>query len=153
LSAVARGYGSRSHILRLRGDSDIVFVVDDDAIAANERRHSQFIGVLRRVVAEMAARRYGTLTYRTTTWPDRNLFMEDVCSIPDLAAGTVMAALRSSRSPDGNARISAKDLDARSRPILTWLLGDSRGLTRLVAIVDPATRPNIASVRLPKMAR
>lgn len=130
--------------------SDLVLVLDEDAVAANKKRLDEFVTLLRRSVADLAARQYGTITYRTTAIPDQNLFVEDICAIPDLAAGAVTDLLRHCSAPrwSEDLSVASDQLNERSRVLLDWFLGEAPGLTRLAAVVDPADQPNIGVARL-----
>lgn len=131
-------------------DADFMFITDDDDVAANPRRLEEFVTLLNLAVGLLTPRRFGTITFRTTGMPTKNLFVEDLCALPDLAAGALMDFLRST-GPTGSQdplEVASSALDERAQVLIDWIVTEGNGPTRLAAIVDRAAPPNAARVRL-----
>lgn len=133
--------------------ADITLAVDADEMASDRQRFSEFQSLFRVCTHNLAARQFGTLEACTTLDPTKNLFVDDLCAIADLSAGAVMHALRRVRDkqppqdPAGDFTLSRDDLGERAI-VWDWCFDRGPGLTRIVAVVDPAPAPRCGHVRV-----
>jgi hypothetical protein len=130
-------------------DADLMLVTDNDAMAAHPQRLEEFVTQINVLLGQLTPKRFGTVTFRTTSIPADNLFVEDLCALPDLAAGALMDFLRSptARSQEP-LQATSSALDERTQVLLDWMLREGSGLTRLAAIVDRSDQPHAGRVRL-----
>lgn len=131
-------------------DVDFVFVTDDDELAANPKRLKEFVTLLNVSVGQLSPKRFGTIKFRTTGMPTGNLFLEDMCTIPDLVAGALMDFLRSTGATASQdpLQVASSALDERAQVLIDWMLTEGNGPTRLAAIIDGAAPPKTGRVRV-----
>ncbi|HWP84138.1 MAG TPA: hypothetical protein VNN17_03035 [Terriglobia bacterium] len=128
-------------------DADFVFFTDEDELVSPRERLEQFVTLLRVVVRDIGPNQYGTITYGTAGMTGNNLFVEDMCAVPDLVAGALTDYLRSAGG-EATLEVPSTALDPRARVVIDWMLTKAGGLTRLAAVDDAAPAPQIGRVRL-----
>ena len=131
-------------------DTDFVVVTDEDELAANPKRLEEFVNLLNVTVGQLSSKRFNKIVFRTTQMPTKNLFVEDLCTLPDLVGGALMDLLRSAggKASQDPLQVESSMLDVRAKVLIGWMLTEGNGLTRLAAIIDGAPPPNTARVRL-----
>jgi hypothetical protein len=81
---------------------NILWLVDQDAIAANTAQLTQLTNLVGRVASHMMGHNWGHLRCGTTQSDDGTLWLEDLASICDLSCGSVCEILTAMRGAHGS---------------------------------------------------
>ncbi len=125
---------------------NIVWITDQDDLAANSKRHEIAGNVLLFLLSHYAPKNHGTFLFVTTEadGPDRRF--EDLVALTDLAAGSIAEIM--SFTPDLSDLVLkplSNQVTDKARAILGWLSGITYPLRRLIIALDP--QENDISVR------
>lgn len=130
---------------------DILWILDEDDIVANETRHTQFVNVFALISGQYLNHSMGHLRIATTKSDTGRRDLEDLVSICDLTSGTLQELFLSYREQsipmDAETLVPRVDLKAaKANKILDWLSSDQSLLKRVSIIVEEA--PTSGSLRL-----
>ena len=120
---------------------DVLWIIDEDEVAANVQQLTQLTQVLGRVSSNSMAHDLRHLRCGTTHSDDGSLSLEDLVAICDLGAGAICevatAMISQGRFPRRDV-VSAlpKGLSWKSRVLASWLAADNKSLQRLSCLVE-----------------
>lgn len=125
---------------------EVVWITDQDAIAANERLQSSLKETLQNVVQMYLGERLATLHCETTAFDDGTMQVEDLASIPDLVAGAISEVQTQqaihSNMPIGHGNVALPDtIPEKTMKILNWTCLPDKALRRMVLAMYPAADP------------
>jgi hypothetical protein len=120
---------------------DILWVSDQDEIAANAEKHNHAGHVIHHCISRYAPNHRGLLVFLTTEGDLNTRQLEDIVAVPDLAAGALVDALsicdELKRSSDERLWIPiSSELSPKAKTILQWFSDSSFPLKRLVVVLD-----------------
>lgn len=119
----------------------VMFIIDEDAVVANERQLTKFTELFARAVGNQAGPMLGHLRCGTTKSDDGGYGLEDLAALPDLAAGG-MAEFLAAADASGLGPLSQilrrmpQGLTWKSRTIAPWSWTDGPLLRRFVCVID-----------------
>jgi hypothetical protein len=122
-------------------DQNVLWVTDEDAIAANPHRLDQLTQQFAHLLDRYLTCKLRHIRCGTTAGDTGILDVEDLASIPDLVGGAfseLLAALhaRGARISDRLTLAQPDNLPAKASQILSWL-ASRRGLRTLAYVVEP----------------
>lgn len=125
---------------------EVVWITDQDDIAANERLKSSLKETLQNVVQMYLGERLATLHCETTAFDDGTMQIEDLASIPDLVAGAISEAQTQqaihNNMPTGHGNVPLPaSIPEKTMKILTWTSLPDKALKRMVLAMYPAANP------------
>jgi hypothetical protein len=136
----------------LRSDGqDLVWITDEDEIAPNPQKHAEATQILGHLISSYCTGPMGHFRFGTTASDPGDLHIEDLASLPDLAAGclnellTYMYPHPDSPSLERLFVPTTGRTPAKARTIATWLARSARPLTKLNLVVDESA--GLCSVR------
>jgi hypothetical protein len=123
---------------------NILWLVDQDAIAANTAQLKQLTNLVGRVASHMMGHNWGHLRCGTTQSDDGTLWLEDLASICDLSCGSVCEILTAMRGAHSSLQAHVglpvpKGLSWKTRLITTWHAQERRALKRITYLLDLST--------------
>lgn len=126
-----------------RQNQDILWITDEDEIAANELRLRELTKIWGIVISNYLQHNLRHLRCGTTKSDDGSRQLEDLASIPDLIAGTLTEVLTAQQN-EGlmPTRISlivppTRSLSSKAAEIMSWFANSSQPLKRLVYLIEP----------------
>ncbi|QFR34629.1 hypothetical protein [Ancylobacter sp. TS-1] len=125
-------------------NQNVLWIVDQDQIAANDGQLTQLTKIVAAVGVHYLKHDLGHLRCATTLSDDGSLAIEDLAAISDLAAGAFAeyfnAVTRQGRFPvKGVISLEPVGLSPKTRSLCRWLLDPGHPLSRLFLVLD---RPN-----------
>lgn len=118
---------------------DMLLVVDEDAFVANEAMHRAFCEVFARVSSHYLTHDLGSLKVATAKSDTGRRDLEDLLSIPDLAAGALSDTLsrdtRLERLGDGIFLPPSITASKKTGQIMNWHADSTQALKRIVLAV------------------
>jgi hypothetical protein len=125
-------------------NQNVLWIVDQDQIAANDGQLTQLTKIVGTVGGHYLKHNLGHLRCATTRSDDGSLAIEDLAAISDLAAGAFAeyfnAVTRQGRFPvKGIISPEPLGLSPKTRLLCRWLLDPNQALSRLFLLLD---RPN-----------
>jgi hypothetical protein len=125
---------------------DLLWVTDEDAIAANAERVKHLVEALARVSSNCLPHGLRHLRVATARQDKGDLSVEDLLSIADLAAGSLSTSLETMLGRRG-APLSRfllprpTNVARKTRSVLDWFADNTQPLRRIVLMIDeePAT--------------
>jgi hypothetical protein len=126
-----------------RKNQDIVWVTDEDEIAANEQRLRELTEIWGIVISNYLQHNLRHLRCGTTKLDDGSRQLEDLASIPDLIAGTLTEVFTAQQNeglmPTRNLLIvpPARGLSSKAMEVISWFANSSQPLKRLVYLIQP----------------
>jgi hypothetical protein len=123
---------------------NLIWITDDDKIAANKNRVIQLTEVFALVVSSYLKYSLGHLRVGTTSVDDGTKLVEDLCAIPDLAAGAYSDQLKKSKS-EFNSKIppvfwiNAPIFQEKTNNLSWWLATSKKRLCKLFFRFDYAS--------------
>lgn len=125
---------------------DVLWVVDQDEIAANPKKHDHAGHVIHHCISTYAPANTGQLVFLTTEADISNRMTEDVVAIADLAAGCMVDAFgtREHMPPTDLWVRPAASLPTKGQEILGWLAQTGSALHRVAVVLDQNTDGSIA---------
>ena len=130
----------------------ILWITDQDDIAANVERHTLFVNVFGNIASHYLQHTLGHLRIATTASDDGSRSIEDFVAVADLAAGAVCHVLNAY----GNSGLSEvpglvvpfpADMPQKTRWLLNWFSNDATPLRRVVLAFDAIENSPRLSVR------
>ena len=120
---------------------DLLWVIDEDEMAANVQQLTQLTQILARVSSNSIAHDLRHLRCGTTHSDDGSLSLEDLVAICDLGAGAfcevATAMISQGRFPRRDVVTALPTgLSWKSRVLASWLAADNRSLQRLSCLVE-----------------
>lgn len=120
---------------------DVMFIIDEDEVVANERQLTKFTELLARAVGNQAGPLLGHLRCGTTKSDDGSYGLEDLAALPDLAAGATAEFLASTDTLGLRPLAPLiwrvpKCLTWKTRVIMPWSCSDGPSLRRFVCLIE-----------------
>lgn len=127
-------------------NQDLLWVVDQDEIAANPTKHDHAGHVIHHCISTYAPTNSGQLTFLTTEANISNRMTEDVVAIADLAAGCIVDAfgICNQKAPTGLWVRPAATMPLKGEVILDWLAQVDAALHRVVIALDQHSDGSVA---------
>jgi len=126
-----------------RQNQDVVWITDEDEIAANELRLRELTKIWGIVIRNYLRHNLRHLRCGTTKSADRSRQLEDLASIPDLIAGTLTEVFTAQQNeglmPTRNLLIvpPVRNLSSKAAEIMSWFANTSLPLKRLAYLIEP----------------
>jgi hypothetical protein len=135
-----------------REGQDVLWITDEDEIAANEQRHRELTTSFGNVASQYLEHTLGNVRVATTKSDTGKRDVEDFVSIADLAAGSLCEALnayaRAGIRPTPNLILPPPSgLDKKALNMLNWFSDRRHTLKRLVFSIDPVVNSARLSVK------
>lgn len=120
----------------------VLWVTDQDDMAANTQRHRDLVEIFGSVLSHYLEHTLGHIRVATTLSDTGTRDLEDLVSIADLAAGVVCHVINESRSAgmfpvQGVVSPMAGDLSLKLQQLMNWFSDSRSSLKRLVFVVEP----------------
>jgi len=129
---------------------DVLWITDEDDIAANEARLRQLVDVFARVSSHYLPHDLRHLRIGTARSDTGRRDLEDVLAIADLAAGALQETVKAQGVPSGGFWLPPPTrIQAKTRSILDWFSDGTAALKRLVYVVDEV--PDSGKLRITSM--
>jgi hypothetical protein len=123
-----------------RQDQDVLWITDEDDIAANPDRLGELTQILADVSSHYLGHNMRHLRCGTTSSDDGSRSIEDLTSIPDLVAGALTEVLSGYRNEgitiSGLIVSPPESLSEKTVKIMDWFSTDSQPLKRLVFAIE-----------------
>lgn len=125
-------------------NQDIIWITDEDEIAANESRLRELTTLWGNILSHYTQHNLRHLRCGTTRSDNGSREIEDLASIPDLIAGTLTELLTMQRAegllPKSTFIVPPpKRLSKKTIEIMNWFSTTHQPLKRLVFVVEPVT--------------
>jgi hypothetical protein len=135
-----------------RPGQNIVWIGDQDEIAANELRLRQFTEASGRIISAYLEHSLGHLRVGTTASDSGTRDVEDFVSIADLAAGALCEVLNAHRRacvdfPSGIFVPNQKGMASKVDRLAWWLSSKGNPLKKIVLSLEPAAHSSKMNVR------
>ena len=133
---------------------DVMFILDEDEVAANVPQLTKLTEIFGRAVANQRGPMMGHLRCGTTKSDDGSLALEDLAALPDLAAGAA-AEFVCTFATEGAGPLSPliqrlpSSVSWKTRMIMPWLLSSGQSLERMVCLIDGGPRSEKWRVTIP----
>lgn len=120
---------------------DVMFILDEDEVAANVPQLTKLTEIFGRAVANQQGPMMGHLRCGTTKSDDGSLALEDLAALPDLAAGAT-AEFVCAFATEGAGPLSPLiqrlplSVSWKTRMIMPWALSSGESLARLICLID-----------------
>ncbi len=120
---------------------DVLWVTDEDSIAANPARVRHLCEALAFASSRCLSHSLRHLRVATAKQDSGDLSLEDLLAIPDLAAGALSSAMDSmlgtrGAPPSGFWLPPTQDVSSKTRRVLDWFSDNTQPLRRFVIVVD-----------------
>jgi len=127
-------------------NQDLLWVVDQDEIAANPTKHDHAGHVIHHCISTYAPSNTGQLTFLTREANISDQMTEDVVAIADLAAGCIVDAfgISNEKTPTGLWIRPAATMPLKGEVILNWLAQADAPLHRVVIVLDRYSDGSVA---------
>ena len=125
-----------------KSEQDILWLIDQDDIAANEKKHNEAGHVIHHHISVYAPENYGLLAFLTTEADLDNRKIEDIVAIPDLVSGTLAEAVTNIRNLGHKfgSRIclpfSSDFLSKKAKTILDWYAEKKTSLKKIAIVLE-----------------
>ncbi len=128
---------------------NIIWLTDNDDFVANDQRVIDLTPFLAGLVGSYSNQQMGHFRFGTTNCDNGDFMIEDLASLPDLAAGALCEIpMQDILLRDSHILVSASErLPRKAASILTWLGKPSQALRRLCFVVDEGDKPGRVRVR------
>lgn len=115
---------------------NLLWVTDNDSIAANKERLTQLTELFAMTVSQYLNYSLGHMRVATTNSDDGTRSIEDLCAIPDLVAGAYSDQLKSIgdiyyKTPDDAFWIYSPQYPKKTRDLTWWLATSNKKLCKL----------------------
>jgi len=120
---------------------DVMFIIDEDEVAANVPQLTKLTELFGRAVAYQQGPMMGHLRCGTTKSDDGSLALEDLAALPDLAAGAA-AEFVGAFATVGAGPLSPliqrlpSSVSWKTRTIMPWIVSSGETLERFVCLID-----------------
>jgi hypothetical protein len=123
-------------------NQNLVWISDEDEIAANETRLGELTDLLSDVALNLLPHQMGDLRCSTTMYDDGSLQLEDIAAIPDLIAGALSAIMeaysKSGINSTGHVIVPPpRNTPERTMSLMNWFSDSRESLKRLVLAIEP----------------
>lgn len=119
---------------------NVLWVTDEDAIAANEYRVRHLVDALALVSSNLLDHDLRHLRVATAKQDKGDLSIEDLLAIPDIAAGGLSDALSAmfahGAPPSGFEFPRSNAVSAKGRKVLDWFSDNTQPLKRMCVLID-----------------
>jgi hypothetical protein len=115
----------------------LLWITDDDDIAANDRLHQDTLDTVVRVFTNIATHPIAHLEAGTTAADNGTLEIEDLAAIADLAAGASVEALQSAGTTTAGVLNIVERSTTKGVRIAHWLSTTDLPLKHVVIAIDP----------------
>lgn len=117
-------------------NQNFTWITDNDKIAANEERIIQLTELFSYILSSYLNHNLGHIRVGTTSSDDGSRLIEDLCSIPDLAAGAYSDQLKTTKDVfEKNTPnifwMSLPDFRKKTAELTWWLVSSKKNLCRL----------------------
>ena len=124
-----------------REGQDVLWITDEDEIAANPTRHTELVEVFARISSHYLPHPLRHLRIATTASDTGERDLEDFVSIADFSAGAVCAALNAYRYsgillPTRIIVQPAREIPRKASQLLSWFSEGGTALKRLVLVLE-----------------
>ena len=121
-------------------DQDVLWISDEDAIAANAKQLTALTKLLAKATSNASRHDLGHLRCGTAASDPGDLQLEDLVAIPDLVAGALSEVLSLTRLSESTHIYvpTHHHVSHKARFLAQWLADQRRPLRRLVCLVEPA---------------
>lgn len=142
----------------LRPLQNLMFIIDEDEVASNNKQLELFTRVFSISTSNLCDQAMGHLRVGTTRCDDGSLAIEDLCAISDLVAGAI-SDFFSTDCSEGRwmsselVRRIRPDIDFRTAGIIHWLSTDEGALRKIVLFLDGDSSGRGVNVRSIKFHR
>lgn len=115
---------------------NLIWITDNDKIAANKNRLKQLTNLFSYIATEYLKHTLGHMRIGTTSVDDGSRLIEDLCSIPDLAAGAYSDQLKNTEAhfSDENGKIFwmySPEFKQKTNDLTWWLTTSNKMLSKL----------------------
>lgn len=127
-----------------RPGQDVLWVTDQDDIAANVERHRTMTDAFGTICSHYLEHSLGHLQVATAASDTGQRDLEDLIGLTDLAAGTacqVLDAYDNVEWPVPGLVVPTPVLPEKTRKLMAWLADDRPPLKRLVVSIEPGSTP------------
>jgi hypothetical protein len=136
-----------------RSGQDVLWITDEDEIAANDDRLREVTNLFGNVSSHYLSQAMGHFRFGTTKSDDGSRQLEDLASIPDLVAGAladVLLAYHEQGTMPSNSLFvfRPQNLKAKTVEIMNWFSTDTESLKRLVYVIEADEHPKLSIKRL-----
>lgn len=120
---------------------DILFIIDEDEVAANVTQLTKLTELFGRAVSNQQGPMMGHLRVGTTRSDDGSYGLEDLAALPDIAAGA-MAEFICALATNGLGPLSPlvqqmpSCVSWKTHAIMAWLSNNGNSLSRLMCLID-----------------
>lgn len=117
-------------------NQNLIWITDNDKIAANKDRLTQLTELFSYALTSYLKHNLGHIRVGTTLSDDGSRLIEDLCSIPDLAAGAYSDQLKTTKNNFENGMnnvfwIGSPDFKRKTADLTWWLVSTRENLCRL----------------------
>jgi hypothetical protein len=128
---------------------NIIWFTDNDDFVANDQRVIDLTPFFAGMVGNYSEQQMGHFRFGTTSCDNGDFMIEDLASLPDLAAGALCEIPMQGILPRySRIQVSARDhLPRKAVSILAWLGEPRQALRRLCFVVDEGDNPGRMRVR------
>jgi len=135
-----------------RAGQDVLWITDEDEIAANDDRLRQLTKLFGNVSGHYLSHNMGHFRCGTTKCDDRSRQLEDLASIPDLVAGALSEVLVTSNEqgimPSSSLFVfGPRNVQGKTAEIMNWFSTDLEPLKRLVYVIEPVENSSKLSLK------
>ena len=135
-----------------RPQQNILWITDEDEIAANESRLRELTNILANVCSHYVSHNLGHLRCGTTKSDNGSRQLEDLASIPDLVAGMLAECVSEQRKQNllaesGIINPIPKALRHKVTRLMNWFATNQKTLKRLVFLIEPVTNSTQLSIK------
>ncbi len=136
----------RRHAIIVTRSQEVIWITDQDDIAANDRIQASLEQTLQDVARMYLGARLATLHCATTAFDIGSLQIEDLASIPDLVAGAISEVQTQQAIhktlPTGHDFVALPEtLPDKTKKILNWASTPEGALRRIVLAMYPTADP------------
>lgn len=123
---------------------DVLWFSDEDEIAPNDHRITRVAVMFANVLAHYLGHNMGHIRFGTTRSDDGSRSLEDLVSIPDLAAGMLVEVLTKMASKDilSGSRLlkpMPQSIPTKAKNLMLWFSENHHPLKRLVLTLEPGS--------------
>lgn len=127
-------------------NQDVLWVTDEDGIAANSTRVRYLVDALGLVLSNLLSHRLGNVRVATVNQDKDDLSLEDLLAIPDIAAGCLADVLSAicphGAPPPGFELPRSESASLKARRVLDWYSDNTQPLRRMSIVIDQKAHPS-----------
>ncbi len=135
-----------------RSGQDVLWITDEDEIAANESRLRELTRIFGNISSHYLTHDLGHIRCGTTKSDNGSRQLEDLASIPDLVAGAVAESLTVLHRQDlfvgGGAVFPPPNaMQPKVSTLMNWFATNRKPLKRLVAVIEPVSASEALEIK------